>query len=57
MFELEGLTCAEIAELVGVPKGTIFSRLASARQTFLLALQRLDNQEQRASKAVMGGTR
>ena len=57
MFELEGLSCAEIAELVGVPKGTIFSRLASARQTFLLALQRLDNQEQRASKAVMGGTR
>jgi RNA polymerase sigma-70 factor (ECF subfamily) len=57
MFELEGLSCVEIAELVGVPKGTIFSRLASARQTFLLALQRLDDREQRASKAVMGGTR
>jgi len=56
MFELEGLSCAEIAELVGVPKGTIFSRLSSARQTFLLALQRLDSRDLRATKA-SGGTR
>jgi RNA polymerase sigma-70 factor (ECF subfamily) len=54
MFELEGLSCAEIAELVGVPKGTIFSRLASARQTFLLALQRLESTEQRAVNALAG---
>ena len=47
MFELEGLACAEIAGLLGVPKGTVFSRLASARQTFLLALQRLEERDKR----------
>jgi RNA polymerase sigma-70 factor, ECF subfamily len=56
MFELEGLGCQEIADLLGVPKGTVFSRLSSARQTFLLALQRLERQEQRAPHA-LGATR
>lgn len=56
MFELEGLSCAEIAKLVGIPKGTVFSRLASARHTFLLALERLEHRDQRALHAT-GGTR
>ncbi len=51
MFELEGLSCAEIAELAGIPKGTVFSRLASARHTFLLALQRLEQRDHRAFNA------
>ncbi len=45
MFELEGLSCGEIAEIMGIPKGTVFSRLASARQTFLQALQRLEQRD------------
>jgi RNA polymerase sigma-70 factor, ECF subfamily len=46
MFELEGIGCAEIAELLGVPKGTVFSRLAAARQAFLQAISRLELREQ-----------
>jgi RNA polymerase sigma-70 factor, ECF subfamily len=42
MFELEGVPCGEIAELLGVPKGTVFSRLSMARQMFLRALGRLN---------------
>ena len=51
MFELEGMSCAEIAELMGVPKGTIFSRLSHARRSFLQALQRLELREQRPRAA------
>jgi RNA polymerase sigma-70 factor (ECF subfamily) len=32
MFELESLTCNEIAELMNVPVGTVYSRLHSARR-------------------------
>lgn len=34
MFELEGLTCQEIADLTGVPVGTVYSRLHKARDQF-----------------------
>jgi RNA polymerase sigma-70 factor (ECF subfamily) len=54
MFELEGVGCAEIATLLGVPKGTVFSRLAQARRTFLEAIERAERIEQRKSMA-MGG--
>lgn len=47
MFELEGVPCGEIAELLGVPKGTVFSRLAFARAEFLRALDRLDTPKPR----------
>lgn len=45
MFELEGISCGEIAELLGIPKGTVFSRLSTARQAFLQALARLESRE------------
>lgn len=45
MFELEGLGCAEIAALLGVPKGTVFSRLSHAREAFTAQLQRLEKRE------------
>lgn len=32
MFEIEGLSCAEIAELMNIPVGTVYSRLHSARR-------------------------
>jgi RNA polymerase sigma-70 factor (ECF subfamily) len=42
LFEIDGLPCAEIAELLGVPVGTVHSRLAVAREHFQKALSRLD---------------
>jgi RNA polymerase sigma-70 factor (ECF subfamily) len=40
MFELEGLTCDQIGENIGVPVGTVYSRLHRARKAFLRALTR-----------------
>ena len=40
MFEVEGLSCDEIAEQVGVPVGTVYSRLHSARKAFAKELSR-----------------
>jgi len=34
MFEIEGLSCAEIATQMGVPLGTVYSRLHAARHAF-----------------------
>jgi RNA polymerase sigma-70 factor, ECF subfamily len=41
MFEIEELPCAEIAELLGVPVGTVHSRLHGARAAFLRAARRI----------------
>lgn len=41
MFEIEGLTAIEIAEIVGVPVGTVHSRLSAARADFARAAERL----------------
>jgi RNA polymerase sigma-70 factor (ECF subfamily) len=54
MFELEGVGCSEIAELLGIPKGTVFSRLAYARQVFLQALQRIERRDDRTGYATGG---
>lgn len=40
MFELEGLTCEQIGDTIGVPVGTVYSRLHRARKAFLRALGR-----------------
>ena len=34
MFELEELSCVEIATMIGVPVGTVYSRLHAARAAF-----------------------
>jgi RNA polymerase sigma-70 factor (ECF subfamily) len=48
MFEVEGLSCPEIADELAVPVGTVYSRLHAARQTFHKALARLKASEQKA---------
>jgi RNA polymerase sigma-70 factor, ECF subfamily len=45
MFELEELGAAEIASQLGIPIGTVYSRLNAARQEFARALQRLQLRE------------
>jgi RNA polymerase sigma-70 factor (ECF subfamily) len=39
MFELDELSCEEIAELLGIPIGTVHSRLYAAREAFQAALR------------------
>lgn len=45
MFEIDELPCDEIASILGVPVGTIHSRLHSARKQFQRALLRLQARE------------
>ena len=49
MFEIEGLSTRAIAEVMGVPVGTIHSRLHLARRDFERALARIERRERRAS--------
>jgi RNA polymerase sigma-70 factor (ECF subfamily) len=48
MFEIEGQTTVEIAEELGLPLGTVYSRLSSARAEFKQAVERL-NRSQRSA--------
>ena len=45
MFEIEGKTCEEIAELLDVPVGTVHSRLHTARTAFKAAFTRMKAQD------------
>jgi RNA polymerase sigma-70 factor (ECF subfamily) len=40
MFEIDGLSCDEIAAIAGVPVGTVYSRLHAARKAFARAFAR-----------------
>jgi RNA polymerase sigma-70 factor (ECF subfamily) len=40
MFEIDELACEEIASIVGVPLGTVYSRLHAARKAFEKAVAR-----------------
>jgi RNA polymerase sigma-70 factor (ECF subfamily) len=42
LFELEGLSAPEISEVVGIPVGTVASRLRRARAAFRAAARRLE---------------
>jgi RNA polymerase sigma-70 factor (ECF subfamily) len=43
MFEIEGLPTAAIADILGIPKGTVHSRLHKARAEFMAALERQES--------------
>jgi RNA polymerase sigma-70 factor (ECF subfamily) len=45
MFELDELSCEEIAEILGVPLGTVYSRLHAARKAFGAAVARFEARE------------
>lgn len=45
MFEIEGLPAGTIAEMLGVPVGTVYSRLSSARAAFAEAVKRMERRE------------
>ena len=59
MFEIESLSCAEIAELMGIPVGTVYSRLHSARKQLegLLARDRRERTPDTESADHSGGGR
>ena len=42
LFELEGESCGAIANALGVPTGTVYSRLHTARRRFTAAYERLN---------------
>ena len=45
MFEVEEMSAGEIASVLGVPVGTVYSRLSAARAEFREALTRLERRE------------
>jgi RNA polymerase sigma-70 factor (ECF subfamily) len=51
MFEIEELSCEEIAAWTGTPLGTVYSRLARARKKLLKQAQRLDLQQRQAPRS------
>jgi RNA polymerase sigma-70 factor (ECF subfamily) len=57
LFELEDLSGAEIAQMLGVSVGTVRSRLRLARQTFAREVARIFAREQRAGKSLAPVTR
>jgi len=55
MFEIDELSCEEIAEMLSVPLGTVYSRLHAARKDFERALARLSAIEASRLGARRGG--
>jgi RNA polymerase sigma-70 factor (ECF subfamily) len=49
MFEIDELSSEEIATILGVPVGTVYSRLSAARKQFQAKLTRVRAQEQRGA--------
>lgn len=54
LFELEQVTCQEIAETLGIPLGTVYSRLRLGREAFRRSVRRLSKV---AAPMMLGGRR
>jgi RNA polymerase sigma-70 factor (ECF subfamily) len=52
LYEIEGITMAEIASILQIPMGTVASRLRLAREEFRAAVARLEH-----PRSVQGGSR
>lgn len=48
MFEIEGMPAGAIAEMLGIPVGTVYSRLSTARAEFSRAVERSSRVDARA---------
>lgn len=48
LFELEGMTTPQIAELIGIPLGTAASRLRRAREAFREAASKIERPQRRS---------
>jgi RNA polymerase sigma-70 factor (ECF subfamily) len=57
MFELDEVPCEAIAEILGVPLGTVHSRLHAARKDFQAALTRFTAREESRAAFRRGGRR
>jgi RNA polymerase sigma-70 factor (ECF subfamily) len=51
LHEFNGMSCREIAEVVGVPVGTVMSRLAQARTMLLVAWMATDGSARSADNS------
>lgn len=56
MFEIEELSCDEIANVMGVPTGTVYSRLHKARKEFEAGLARIEARDRHRTSS-KGGPR
>lgn len=52
MFEVDELSCEEIAQSLGIPVGTVYSRLNAARKAFQKAVERHQAIEARRSRCL-----
>ncbi|MDP9151148.1 MAG: RNA polymerase sigma factor [Myxococcota bacterium] len=57
MYELDELPCEEIAEMLSIPVGTVYSRLHVARKAFQEAMARLQTRERMRQPAQRRGPR
>ena len=51
LYELEGLTSPEIAELLRIPLGSVASRLRRAREQFRSAAERVEKNLQKEGQS------
>jgi RNA polymerase sigma-70 factor, ECF subfamily len=54
LYELSGESCDQIAQAIGVPVGTVYSRLHTARRTFQAAHRRLSAGDDQIARAPRG---
>lgn len=53
---VEGFSCEEIAEILKIPKGTVFSRLARAREAFIQAYRQFSHNTEPLTPGDLDGT-